>query len=224
MDISFIILPWRTALTHWCSYHSGLAVTSLQSNKAHAFAGLCPDTCKFMQTHANTSLLFIVSGCWQVCKYDVVRSNSKTAEMRSVKAEISAFLRNFCSSLLNSCLNSPGLGVWQVLQKTLVRVSQWGDQGSYSSDFRHLPFVLVFSPVRNNNLCNTEKSVNSNSECVLKVRHPLWRGCQNMAFSSIRHLPSTLLTQQTLLPVDCTAIHKSFHRKDKKNLLKRPLR
>lgn len=113
--IDHFVLTHSTNSLMQLSLNSGLAVTTLWSNKAHAFAGLCPDTCKFIQTHANTSLFFIVSGCWQVCKYDVVRSNSKTAEMRSVKVEISAFLRNFCSSLLNNCLNSPGLGVWQVL-------------------------------------------------------------------------------------------------------------
>lgn len=70
-----------------------------------AYAQIHANLCKHMQIH----VCFFVSGCWQVCSYDVVRSNSKTVERAEKVKKISAFLKSFCSSLLNSCLNSPGL-------------------------------------------------------------------------------------------------------------------
>lgn len=56
------------------SLNSGLVKTTLKSKKTHAFAGMRPDACKFMQTHANTCQLFCQ---WMLAGLEIRRSEKQ---------------------------------------------------------------------------------------------------------------------------------------------------
>lgn len=140
-----------------------------------------------------------------------MRSGSQPAKRRDEEVRrsligIPAFLKSFCLDLQNSrrrvcrarkCLTKP------------CCIELMGDGGSHGGDLRDLPFNLISSaPVEENNPARLREQ--QHAERALGMRTSVLA-----APAELSPPAGTCLHSSCTPPADCTAIHKSFHRKDK---------